>query len=91
MVNDLDLSEVTHSTMRAQWRPVEGATGYMILYSPLIETDSADEKEVKWGARGVEGVPCILVIPSRDTESGPEFGSELRHFTQALPSSCKSQ
>ncbi|KAJ8353811.1 hypothetical protein SKAU_G00213780 [Synaphobranchus kaupii] len=47
MVNDLELSQVTHSTMQARWRPVEGATGYMILYAPLTGTEATDEKEVK--------------------------------------------
>uniref|UniRef100_A0A8C4IQV2 Collagen alpha-1(XIV) chain n=1 Tax=Dicentrarchus labrax TaxID=13489 RepID=A0A8C4IQV2_DICLA len=47
MVNDLELFEITHSTMRVRWKTAAGASGYMILYAPLTEGDPADEKEVK--------------------------------------------
>uniref|UniRef100_A0A665U5K9 Collagen, type XIV, alpha 1b n=1 Tax=Echeneis naucrates TaxID=173247 RepID=A0A665U5K9_ECHNA len=47
MVNDLELFDITHSTMRVRWRTAVGASGYMILYAPLTEGDPADEKEVK--------------------------------------------
>ncbi|XP_024865789.1 collagen alpha-1(XIV) chain isoform X3 [Kryptolebias marmoratus] len=47
MVNDLELFDITHSTMRVRWKPAAGASGYMILYAPLTEEDSGDEKEVK--------------------------------------------
>uniref|UniRef100_A0A6Q2Z1M2 Collagen, type XIV, alpha 1b n=1 Tax=Esox lucius TaxID=8010 RepID=A0A6Q2Z1M2_ESOLU len=47
MVNNLELFDITHNTMRARWRVAEGASGYMILYAPLTEGDIADEKEVK--------------------------------------------
>ncbi|KAJ8000142.1 hypothetical protein DPEC_G00201770 [Dallia pectoralis] len=47
MVNNLELFDITHNTMRARWRVAEGASGYMILYAPLTEGDTADEKEVK--------------------------------------------
>ncbi|KAI3358214.1 hypothetical protein L3Q82_003212 [Scortum barcoo] len=47
MVNDLQLFDITHSTMRVRWKTAAGASGYMILYAPLTEGDPADEKEVK--------------------------------------------
>uniref|UniRef100_A0A8C4IJS7 Collagen alpha-1(XIV) chain n=1 Tax=Dicentrarchus labrax TaxID=13489 RepID=A0A8C4IJS7_DICLA len=47
MVNDLELFEITHSTMRVRWKTAAGASGYMILYAPLTEGDPADEKEVR--------------------------------------------
>ncbi|KAM6974892.1 LOW QUALITY PROTEIN: collagen alpha-1(XIV) chain [Tautogolabrus adspersus] len=47
MVNNLELFDITHSTMRVRWKTAAGASGYMILYAPLTEGDPADEKEVK--------------------------------------------
>lgn len=46
-VNDLELFDITHSTMRVRWKVAGGASGYMILYAPLTEGDPADEKEVR--------------------------------------------
>ncbi|XP_046715076.1 collagen alpha-1(XIV) chain-like isoform X4 [Silurus meridionalis] len=47
MVNNLDLYDITHNSMRVQWVAAEGASGYMILYAPLSDAGSSDEKEVK--------------------------------------------
>uniref|UniRef100_A0A673H8C5 Collagen alpha-1(XIV) chain-like n=1 Tax=Sinocyclocheilus rhinocerous TaxID=307959 RepID=A0A673H8C5_9TELE len=47
-VSNLELHDITHSSMRARWREAEGASGYMILYAPLTEGDPADEKEVEY-------------------------------------------
>uniref|UniRef100_I3JJM0 Collagen type XIV alpha 1 chain n=1 Tax=Oreochromis niloticus TaxID=8128 RepID=I3JJM0_ORENI len=46
-VNNLELFDITHSTMRVRWKAAAGASGYMILYAPLTEEDASDEKEVK--------------------------------------------
>lgn len=45
-VTGLQLLDVTHSTMKASWDSVEGASGYMLLYGPLIEDGQLNEKEV---------------------------------------------
>ena len=47
MVNDLELFDISHSSMRARWKMAAGASGYMILYAPLTDEDPAEEKEVR--------------------------------------------
>ncbi|KAL6100252.1 col14a1 [Pungitius sinensis] len=47
MVNDLQLFDISHSTMTVRWKAAAGASGYMILYAPLSGGEPADEKEVK--------------------------------------------
>lgn len=64
MVNELELFDITHSTMMVRWRRAEGASGYMILYAPLTE-DQADEKEVKV-ASSVQEVELEGLTPSTE-------------------------
>ncbi len=45
-VSDLEVYDVTDNSMRARWRDVEGASGYMILYAPL-SSETTDEREVR--------------------------------------------
>lgn len=51
MVNNLDLFDITHNSMRVQWVPAEGASGYMILYAPLSDEGTSDEREVRERAK----------------------------------------
>ncbi|XP_073341494.1 collagen alpha-1(XIV) chain-like [Pagrus major] len=46
-VTGLQLLDVTHSTLKARWDSVEGASGYMLLYAPLSDAGVSDEKEVR--------------------------------------------
>uniref|UniRef100_A0AAV2K1X8 Collagen alpha-1(XIV) chain n=1 Tax=Knipowitschia caucasica TaxID=637954 RepID=A0AAV2K1X8_KNICA len=65
MVNELELFDITHSTMMVRWRTAVGASGYMILYAPLTESETADEKEVKVEASVTE-VELEALTPSTE-------------------------
>lgn len=45
-VTDLQLFDMTQSTMTARWDRVDGVSGYMLLYSPLTEDGDLARMEV---------------------------------------------
>ncbi|XP_061675053.1 collagen alpha-1(XIV) chain isoform X5 [Syngnathoides biaculeatus] len=46
-VTALQLLDATHNSMRARWDSVKGASGYMLLFTPLTDDGGLVEKEVK--------------------------------------------
>lgn len=45
-VRNLNAYDITSTTMRVRWEPVNGATGYLLLYEPVNATIPTTEKEV---------------------------------------------
>lgn len=43
----MDIYEEQTTTMRVRWEEVEGATGYMLLYSAINATQPTLEQEVR--------------------------------------------
>lgn len=46
-VRRMDIYEEQTTTMRVRWEEVEGATGYMLLYSAINATQPTLEQEVR--------------------------------------------
>ncbi|XP_051921656.1 collagen alpha-1(XIV) chain isoform X4 [Hippocampus zosterae] len=46
-VTGLQLFDVTHNSIKARWDNVKGASGYMVLYAPLIDEGDLPDQEVK--------------------------------------------
>nr|XP_020464152.1 collagen alpha-1(XIV) chain isoform X3 [Monopterus albus] len=46
-VTDLQLFDVTHSSMKARWDSVDGVSGYLLLYAPPTADGDLDEVEIK--------------------------------------------
>ncbi|XP_067097113.1 collagen alpha-1(XII) chain [Osmerus mordax] len=49
-VKSLNVYDATMTTFRVRWQQVEGATGYMLLYSAINATVPTTEKEIRAGA-----------------------------------------
>uniref|UniRef100_A0A6Q2Z5G9 Collagen, type XIV, alpha 1b n=1 Tax=Esox lucius TaxID=8010 RepID=A0A6Q2Z5G9_ESOLU len=65
MVNGLELYNVTHNSLRARWRSVDGASGYMVLYAPLSEDGASDEKEVNV-SEAVTDLELVTLAPATE-------------------------
>lgn len=48
-VRNLNTYDITSTTMRVRWEPLDGATGYLLLYDAVNATVPTAEKEV-WNA-----------------------------------------
>ncbi|XP_038672798.1 collagen alpha-1(XII) chain-like isoform X2 [Scyliorhinus canicula] len=48
-VRNLNVYDVTPTTMNVRWEPATGASGYMLLYTPVNATIPTVEKELKVG------------------------------------------
>lgn len=46
-VVSLNIYDVGPTTMHVQWQPVGGATGYILSYKPVKDTEPTTPKEVK--------------------------------------------
>uniref|UniRef100_A0A3B5B8X3 Collagen, type XIV, alpha 1b n=1 Tax=Stegastes partitus TaxID=144197 RepID=A0A3B5B8X3_9TELE len=84
MVNDLELFDITHSTMRVRWKIAAGASGYMILYAPLTEGDAADEKEVSIGEKHENSTEYTVTVYAM-------YGEEASDPMTSQQTTCESQ
>ncbi|XP_062981009.1 collagen alpha-1(XII) chain isoform X2 [Elgaria multicarinata webbii] len=64
-VRNLNAYDITSTSMRVRWEPVDGATGYVLLYDPVNATIPATEKEMRVRA-SVNDVELVDLIPNTE-------------------------
>ncbi|XP_077162695.1 collagen alpha-1(XII) chain isoform X2 [Paroedura picta] len=64
-VRNLNAYDITSTTMRARWEPLDGATGYLLLYDAVNATVPTTEKEIRVGA-SVNDVQLVDLIPNTE-------------------------
>lgn len=45
-IRNLNAYDIGPTSMRVRWEPLDGATGYVLMYEPVNATIPATEKEV---------------------------------------------
>ncbi|KAM9842426.1 collagen alpha-1(XII) chain [Aulostomus maculatus] len=61
-VRKMDIYDEQMTTMRVRWEEVEGATGYMLLYSAINATQPTSEQEVRVGGDTTD-VQLVKLLP----------------------------
>ncbi|XP_051868952.1 collagen alpha-1(XII) chain-like isoform X2 [Pristis pectinata] len=64
-VRNLNVYDITPTTMNARWEPASGASGYMLLYAPINASTPTAEKELKVGA-DVTDVKLTELFPNTE-------------------------
>ncbi|XP_014859001.1 PREDICTED: collagen alpha-1(XII) chain isoform X2 [Poecilia mexicana] len=62
-VRRMDIYDEQTTTMRVRWEEVQGATGYMLLYSAINATQPSVEQELRVGA-GTADVQLVRLLPN---------------------------
>uniref|UniRef100_K7FGW4 Collagen alpha-1(XII) chain n=1 Tax=Pelodiscus sinensis TaxID=13735 RepID=K7FGW4_PELSI len=62
-IRSLNAYDIGSTSMRVRWEPVNGASGYRLLYEPLNATIPAVEKEMRVGS-SVNDVQLVDLIPN---------------------------
>uniref|UniRef100_UPI00398F45FB collagen alpha-1(XII) chain-like n=1 Tax=Pristiophorus japonicus TaxID=55135 RepID=UPI00398F45FB len=64
-VRNLNVYDVTPTTMNVRWKPASGASGYMLLYAPINASIPSVEKELKVGP-DVTDVKLVELFPNTE-------------------------
>uniref|UniRef100_A0A3Q2T1R2 Collagen alpha-1(XII) chain n=1 Tax=Fundulus heteroclitus TaxID=8078 RepID=A0A3Q2T1R2_FUNHE len=62
-VRRMNIYDEQTTTMRVRWEEVQGATGYMLLYSAINATQPTTEQELRVGA-GTADVQLVKLLPN---------------------------